>query len=588
MLNTAKYDRSFYLLRRLFVEHIRQHVPKLILAALCMILISLTTAVNAWLMKPVLDDIFLNKKETTLYIIPAVVLLNSIIKGFASFYESAFMKRIGQKIVTDIQLRLYSHLIYADTKFLTEYPSGNLISRMTNDINAMRRSVSDVLTGIAKEFITLIGLIGIMFYQSFDLTIIALFIFPLAFYPIIRLGKRMRKVAKDMQEELSGFTVRLDETFQNTIIIKSYCREKYEISMAKKIMERFLMLYKKAAYIESASSPIMETLGGVAIALVIWYGGKQVIDGSTTPGAFFSFITALLMSYRPLKIVSQLNTSLQEGLSASKRLFVMLDEKPQIVDDTSKPQARFTNFDIKFSNVHFSYKTGQKILDGINLFIPQGKTVALVGGSGVGKTTVLHILQRLYDGDEGCVTIGDKDITKIRLKSLRESIAFVSQETTLFDETIAENIRYGNLQASHEQIVDASLAAAAHDFIINLPDGYNTEIGQNGVKLSGGQRQRLAIARAILKNAPILLLDEATSALDSISEKQVQMALEYLKKGRTTIVIAHRLSTVESADIIYFLLDGKVAEFGDHQELLNKGSEYAKLYTQYKNNGTIL
>lgn len=584
---SSKYDSGFYLLSRIFSEYVKSQRKGILIALSCMIIVSITTAMNAWLLKPVLDEIFLNKNATMLYIIPAAVFLNALLKGAASFYQSSTMKMIGQKILTDIQLRLYTHLIYADMRFLNDYPSGNLISRFTNDINAMRRTVSDVMTGIAIEFCTAAGLIALMFYQSPQLAMIALVIFPLAFYPIFKLGRRMRKISRNMQEELSGFTVRLDETFQNTRIIKSYCREDYEISRAGRIIDRFLTLYKKAAYVEAASSPIMETLGGVAVALIIGYGGYQVLNGTTTPGAFFSFIAALLMAYQPLKKISNLNTSMQEGLSASKRLFQMLDEQPMIIDNPAQQIAQFKTYNIRFSNVFFSYKSGKKILDGVNLHIPQGKTVALVGSSGSGKSTIFNLLQRLYDADYGDITIDGKNIKNLRIKSIREAMALVSQEVALFDDTVRENIRYGKLDATDEEIMDAALAAAAHDFISSLPEGYDTQIGQHGHKLSGGQRQRIAIARAILKNAPILLLDEATSALDTISEKQVQMALEYLKKGRTTIVIAHRLSTIESADLIYVVSNGIIKEYGNHRELLDKGGDYAKLYRKYKDDKKV-
>ncbi len=582
-ITNKKYDSGIYLISRLFREHVKSQLPSILIAIGCMIIIAASTALNAWLMQPVLDDIFMKKKMALLYPISFAIVLNGFIKAIASFFQSSVMKVIGQKIIADIQLRLYEHLIYADMKFLMDYPSGNLISRFTNDINAMRKSVSDAMTGLILESCTLIGLISIMFYQSFSLAIVSILVLPLSFYPIRRLGKRMRKIAKGMQEELGGFTVRLDETFQNARIIKSYCREEYEISRARSIIDRFLELYKKAAYVESASSPIMECLGTVAVAMVILYGGMQVFSGSTTPGAFFSFITALLLAYKPLKSISQLNTSVQEGITASKRLFMMIDEEITIKDDTFIAEADFSTYNIEFKNVFFSYKTQQKILDGLSMHIPHGKTTALVGSSGSGKSTIFNLIQRLYDADFGDITIDGKDVSKIRLKSLRDSIALVSQEVALFDDTIRENIRYGRLDANEEDLIDASLAAAAHDFITSLPNGYETQIGQHGAKLSGGQRQRIAIARAILKNAPVLLLDEATSALDTISEKQVQMALEYLKKGRTTIVIAHRLSTIESADLIYFIDEGKVLEYGTHEELLKKGAGYARLYNQYKN-----
>jgi len=585
--NKPDYDNSWYLIERLYKEHISLYRKRFAIVIVLMFVAAITTAANAWLMQPMLDSIFFNKELSMLYIVPVFVVANSLIKGGAYFYQSSTMKKLGQKIINDLQIRLYSHLIYADTKLLTEYPSGNLISRMTNDINAMRKSVSDILTGSVQELCTLIGLVFLMFYQSKTLAAIAIFILPLAFYPMLKLGHRMRRIARKMQEELSGFTVRLDETFQNMNLVKSYCREEYEISRAKKVINNVLLLYKKSAYIESAPSPIMEVLSSISIAFIIWYGGSEVIESKMTPGEFFSFITALLMTYKPLKSVTQLNTSLQEALTAAKRLFVLLDEKPTIFDDPKTPKSMLENFDIEFNDVHFSYKTGSKILDGFNLKIKEGTTVALVGSSGVGKTTVLQLLQHLYDPESGYITIGRKNISKMRLNDLRNEIALVSQEVALFDETIMDNIRYGKLEATKEEIIEAAISAAAHAFIINLPDGYDTHIGQRGVKLSGGQRQRLAIARAMLKNSPILLLDEATSALDSISEKQVQEALERLKKGRTTIVIAHRLSSVETADMICVVADGKVAEYGNHKELIDLNKEYYKFYNQYKTSELI-
>lgn len=577
-----KYDSGFYLLTRIFNEYVSGKSKYILFAIFCMIIVSVSTAVNAWMLQPVLDDIFFKKDHKMLYLIPVAVIVNALVKCIATFYQSTTLKVLGQRVLTEVQLKLYSHLIHADMKFLNDYPSGNLISRFTNDINAMRKTITDVFSGCIVELFTIVGLFVVMLMQSVQLTIIAILVFPAALYPLRRLSKRMRGVAKKMQEELADFTVRLDETFQNTKIIKSYCREDFEINRASRIIDRFLEIYKKAAYLESASSPIMETLGAIAVALIIIYGGTNVISGTTTPGSFFSFIASLLMLYKPLKTISNLNTSLQEGLSASKRLFLMLDEAPEIVDDVTQPETHFKSYNIKFSNVYFSYNSGKKILDGINLTIPQGKTVALVGNSGGGKSTIFNLLQRFYEPDYGDIFLDNKNIQSVRLRSLREAISFVSQEVTLFDDTVRENIRYGRLNATEEEIIDAAMAAAAHDFIVDLPEGYNTNIGQHGLKLSGGQRQRIAIARAILKNAPILLLDEATSALDSISEKQVQMALEYLKKGRTTIVIAHRLSTVEKADLIYVVNEGVIKEFGSHQELLEKNGEYASLYLKYK------
>ena len=583
----SKYDSGKYLFKRLYREHISVHYKKFAVVIILMLITAITTAINAWLMQPALDNIFFNKQLDMLYIIPSIIVINSLIKGVASFHQSSTMKELGQKIINGIQLRLYSHLMHADTEFLTEHPSGNLISRMTNDINIMRKSVSDVLTSTVQEFCTLLGLIFLMFYQSHSLAIIAVFILPIAFYPMMKLGHKMRRVAASMQEGMGELTVRLDETFQNISLVKSYCREDYEISRAKRFMERFFHIYKKSAYIESAPSPIMEVLSSISIAFITWYGGSEIIESRMTPGEFFSFITALLMCYKPLKSVTQFNNSLQEALAAARRLFIMIDERPKIADNISSKSVKFNNFGIDFEQVHFAYKTGSEIIDGFNLRINEGATVALVGGSGVGKTTVLQLLQRFYDPSSGHIKIGGCDISKIKLKDLRNSIALVSQEVNLFDETVMDNIRYGRLDASDEEVVEAAISAAAHEFISNLPDGYKTHIGQRGIRLSGGQRQRLSIARAMLKNAPILLLDEATSALDSISEKQVQEALERLKIGRTTIIIAHRLSSVEAADMICVIADGKVMEYGNHRELIKLKREYYKFHNRYKASGII-
>lgn len=573
---------SYTLIKRIFRNYVKNQKKSLLIGAACMIVVAITTVISAWLMQPVLDDIFLQRKHSMLIIIPVAVLLNSVIKGVANFYQNVKMKIVGQRILTSMQLDMYSHLIHADIKLFDKHPSGNLLSRFTNDINTLKRCISDIINGIICECTTFVGLLCIMLYQSIHLSVAVLLVFPIAIYPMLQLGRRMRKIASTMQEELSDFTVRLDETFQNIRIIKSYCREIYEISRAKHIVNRILAVYKRTAYIESASSPIMEIVGGIAVAVVIWYGGYEVIKGQTTPGAFFSFITALLMLYKPLKAISQLNNTLQEGLAAARRLFNILDEKPKIVDGPNQKIVSFTNYNISFSDVSFSYDNNQHIIKHLNITIPQGKTVAFVGTSGVGKTTILSLLQRLYEPNSGTIKIGGYNIDDIKLSCLRSTMALVSQDIALFDDTIMENIRYGKLNATDKEVIAAAKAAAADDFITAFPDQYKTQIGQNGVKLSGGQRQRIAIARAILKDAPILLLDEATSALDSISERQVQEALENLKRGKTTIVIAHRLSTIKAADVIYLLGENGISESGNHDVLIKKKGEYYAFYQQYK------
>ena len=573
-------DSTLYLMRRIFRDYMVTERRSLFIAAVCMLVVAVTTALQMHFLQPILDRMF-TSSGMPLYLGPAILVINSIIKAVASFFESVNMRMLGQKIVANIQLQLYKHLVYADMSTLNKYPSGNLISKFTNDINTMRRTIIDIFTNIIRDIMIVIGLIGVMFYHSYQLAMIALVFFPIACLPIIRLGKKMRVVSHKMQEQLSDFTERLDETFQNIIIIKSYCREKFEILKAQNTVHRYLELYRRGTYFYSMSSPIMEILTGVAIAAVLLYGSVQVSNGKTTPGSFFAFIGSILTIYRPLKSISRLNTTIQEGLSSAKRIFNLLDEQSSIVEKSRVKITPVKTHNIKFRDVCFSY-AGEKVLNNMSLSIEDGKTVALVGTSGSGKSTIFRLLQRLYDPESGAIYLDEQNIKDMRLSYLRHKIAVVTQEVTLFDTTIYENIRYGRLDATEEDVIDAAMAAAAHDFIDQLPSGYYTNVGQSGFKLSGGEKQRIAIARAILKNAPVLLLDEATSALDSMSETKIKVALDYLKQGRTTIVIAHRLATIENADMIYVISDGHLKEKGTHSELIGMNGEYSVLHKQYK------
>ena len=488
------------------------------------------------------------------------------------------MSFVGQRIITDTQHRLYAHLSTMELGFFHRMPTGNLISRFTIDINMMRAAVSNALTGIGKDFLTLICLVGVMFQQDWVLASIAFIIFPIAILPIARLGRRIRKVTVNTQEELGQFTTLLEQTFQGARVVKAYGMEDYEKNRVREIAERVFALVFKSARIRSMASPIMETLGGMAVALVIFYGGSRVINQSMDPGSFFAFITALLLAYEPMKRLANLNASLQEGLAGAQRLFVLLDMKPEIQE---KPAARplvIAGGGLEMENVHFSYLPDQPAIDDISLSVPAGKVVALVGPSGAGKSTILNLIPRFYDVNAGRITIDETDVRDVTLASLRGGISLVSQEITMFDDTVRANIAYGRPNASEDEIIAAAKHAAAHDFIVDMPDGYDTYVGERGTKVSGGQRQRLAIARAMLKDAPILLLDEATSALDTESERHIQAALKELMKGRTTLVIAHRLSTVMDADLIHVIDDGKLSESGTHAELLAKNGIYARLY----------
>lgn len=575
---------SYEISRRVFKEYIKPEKKSVLTVIICLLVIAFTTTVNAWLMQPVLDDVFMKQNGDMLYLIPVAVLANTIVKAVAEFFQNSTMKILGQTIVAKMQKKLYEHIIYSDIRLFHENPSGKLLSRFMNEINMMKRGVTEGCTTVVRDFVTLIALIGLMFYHSISMSIIFLLVFPIMFLPIVKAGKKMRRVAHKIQDELGSFSTRLDETFKNISLIKSYCKEKYELRKAEHVLDDIVGSYKKAAYIESLASPIMEIASGITISLAIWYGGLLVLKHDITPGEFFSSITALLLCYKPLKAVSQMNTIFQEGLSAAARLFELLDQEQFIREVEGAKYIELKNYDIEFKNVSFSYKSTKKgVLDNFNIKIGSGQTVALVGSSGAGKSTVLQLLQRFYDPSKGEITIDGNRIDNMKLKQLRQSIAFVSQDIALFDDTIEYNIRYGRIDASDQEVIEAAKAAAAHEFIVKLQDGYKTNIGQAGLRMSGGQKQRIAIARAILKNSPILLLDEATSALDAISETKVQLALDNLKQGRTTIIIAHRLSTIESADLIYVISDGKAVESGTHKELLKKSERYSKLYSHYKN-----
>lgn len=567
------------LIRRLIRGYVLKHRRRLLLAVACMVAAAGATAGNAWVMQPALDEIFVSKNASMLMLIPLAVIALAVVNSAATYGQNVMMRFIGQRVIADMQLDLFAHLMRADLGMFHDQASGRLISRFTNDINMMRHSISNVFTGLAKESVTAVFLIGVMIYQSWELSLIAILSFPLAIAPISRLSRRMRKVSDGTQAQLGEFTAQLDDSFQGVRVVKAYGREDFELQRARSAIEKLFSLYYKAARVQTAAGPIMEMLGGSAIALVIWYGGYQVIEGSTTPGAFFSFITAMLMAYKPAKSMASLNTQLQEGLSAARRFYQMIDIEPNIKDAGNAKPLTISKGQLLLDQVHFSYVDNHKAIDGISLHVPSGATVALVGASGSGKSTIINLILRFYDVSSGSISIDDQDIRSVTLASLRNQLALVSQEIVLFDDSVRANIAYGRLDATDEEIEQAAKQAAAHEFIMRLPQGYDTMIGPHGVKLSGGQRQRLSIARAMLKDAPILLLDEATSALDSESEQSVQQALDQLMKQRTTLVIAHRLSTVQHADIIYVMEAGKIVESGNHASLLARGGRYQQLYT---------
>ncbi|HEV2335786.1 MAG TPA: ABC transporter transmembrane domain-containing protein [Stellaceae bacterium] len=574
--------RSSVLIRRLVRDFIWRHAHRIALAFVCMAIAGGATALRAWLMEPVLDRIFIARDVSLLWLLGSAALGLALAKGMADYAETVLMARVGQRVITDVQTALYARLIRADLAYFNAHPSGVLMSRLVNDVSLLRGAAANVLTGIGKDALTVVFLVALMFYQDWALALVAFFAFPLAIRPIVGIGRRMRRVSVNTQVEMGQLTTLLSQTFQGARHVKAYGMEDCEEGRAASLFEGIFRLVDRANRTRLRAAPMMEALGGAAIAMVIFYGGHQVIIGARTPGAFFSFITALLLAYQPVKSLAVLNSSLQEGLAAAQRIFEILDIEPTIRDRPGAHPLRITGGEVRFEGVRFGYHPGTVALDGISFTVPAGSTVALVGPSGAGKSTVLNLIPRFYDVDGGTIAIDGQEISAVTLASLRGAIALVSQEVSLFDDTVRANIAYGRFGAPQADIEAAAIAAAADRFIRELPQGYDTLVGEHGIRLSGGQRQRLAIARAMLKDAPILLLDEATSALDNASERQVQAALRLLMRGRTTVVIAHRLSTIIDADLICVLDRGQIVETGRHAQLLAKSGLYARLYeTQF-------
>jgi subfamily B ATP-binding cassette protein MsbA len=559
-------------------DFMRPHVRRILFAFLLMGLAAASTAGRAWLMEPVLDRIFVAREGSLLLLIAGGALALALVKGLADYGEAVLMTRVGQRVIADVQIALFARLMRADLAYFHAHPSGTLISRFTSDAALLRGAAANVLVGIGKDAVTVVFLVGVMFYQDWLLALVSFFVFPLAIRPIVAIGRRIRRVTANAQAEIGEFTTLLSQTFQGARHVKAYGMEQYEEQRAGGLIERLFALIDRGTRTRSRASPMMEALGGTAIAVVILYGGHQVISGARTPGALFSFITALLLAYQPLKSLANLNASLQEGLAAAQRIFEVLDVEPTIRDMAGARPLHIAGGEIRFDKVRFGYVPGAAAIDGLSLTIPAGHTVALVGPSGAGKSTMLNLIPRFFDIDSGSIVIDGQDVRGVTIASLRGAIALVAQEVSLFDDTVRANIAYGRFGASLAEIEGAARAAAADAFIRELPQGYDTMVGEHGVRLSGGQRQRIAIARAMLKNAPILLLDEATSALDNESERQVQRALNTLIRGRTTLVIAHRLSTIQGADLICVVDRGRIVETGRHSELLARGGLYARLY----------
>lgn len=577
MPKATKHTRSGPLIRRLVGESVAPYGSRVALAAVFMVLVAAMTAALAWLMDPVVNRVFVERRSDLLWSVGGAVLAVFTIKGIATYAQAVLMAGVGQSVLMDMQNRLFRHLMTQDLAFFQRQTTGSLISRFTTDIGMMRQAVSTALTGLGKDSLSVIFLVGVMFYQDWLLATVAFVVFPATVIPITRLGRRLRHVTADTQAQTGGLMTVLQQTFTGMRLIKSYRMEDYESERAQTMTRSVRDLVMRAERVKALSSPLMETIGGVAVTIVIVYGGWRVIQDTTTPGAFFSFITALLMAYRPMKALANLNAQIQEGLAGAERLFSILDEKPNLLESRSAQPLSVSGGGIIFDQVSFSYDDGKAALHDISFETQPGKTTALVGPSGAGKTTLLNLVPRLFDPVSGRILIDNQDIQDVTIESLRLSVALVSQDVLLFDDTVRANIRFGKPSATDKEITEAARAAGAEDFVLAMPDGYETVVGERGESLSGGQRQRIAIARAILKNAPILLLDEATSALDAETEAQIQEAMDTLRKGRTTVVIAHRLATVQHADCIHVVVDGCVVESGTHDELVKIDGTYARL-----------
>ncbi len=564
-----------YFLR--LINYLKPHKTKIIISIFSLIIVGLTSSGTAYLVKPVLDDIFIQKNVHMLYLIPVVVILLYLVKGFFDFLQSYLIGYIGQRIITDIRKELFENIIFLPMKYFNRTPTGTIISRLLYDVALLQSAVTNSISGLIKDGVTVISLIIVAFIREPVLASITLYVLPIAVLPVIKLGKKSKKVSKKNQEQAGGISTTAHESITGIKIVKAFLSEHVEIQKFINENEKFFKTIMKKIKYRSLSSPTMELIGAFAAAFVIWYGGFQVIKGNSTPGVFFSFLTAVFMMYQPIKGISKKNFQLQESIAAAERIFELIDKEKE--KDTGTIELKEFKREIEFKNVYFKYSEEEDYaLKNVNLKIEKNKKVALVGESGGGKTTIIHLIPRFYDVEKGEILIDGINIKNYTLKSLRKNISFVSQDVILFNDTIENNIRYGKPDATFEEVVEAAKAANAYDFIMELPKKFHTNIGERGVRLSGGQKQRISIARAFLKNAPILLLDEATAALDSESEKEVQKALENLLIGKTALIIAHRLSTIINTDIIYVLKNGEIIEKGSHMELLKKGGEYARLY----------
>lgn len=585
--NSKKLNTT--ILHRIWREHTKKYIWALIGA---MIITSLTAATEAFsvsLLKPIFDKGFIDHNSHVLFVLCAQIVGLYFIKGWFYFAQTMILTHISARTVQAIQQRVYSHLISLDMGFFSKTTSGQMLSRILNDCNSITNIAINFITNIFKDLITFIAMFSLMLYYSWKMCLVIFIFFPVGAIAISVIMKKTKRIAKQATQEASDFISQLNESLQSIKIVQSYCMEKFETKRMKGRLTNLFNLQMKSVKTTTMTTPIIESLSGLIMAGIIIFGGWQIANGYLTTGGFITFLGAWVSVYKPLKSLLGFRVQLQTALVSAERVYEIIDTKPSIKDSNDAIELKNVVGDIEIKNVSFEYEAGKPIIKNLNITIPHGKTIALVGASGGGKTTIVNLIPRFFEPTSGEILIDGVNIKKYTQSSLRKNTSLVSQDIILFDDTIRNNIAYGKGEndfdtVSDEEIFEASKSANAYDFIMNMSEGYNTKIGEKGVRLSGGQKQRISIARAIIKNAPILLLDEATSALDTESEHEVQTALDNLMKNKTTIVIAHRLSTIKNADKIYVIEKGEVVESGTHDELIKENGEYSKLYNMQFSN----
>ncbi len=574
------------ILKRLYKDYSKKFLKKILISVFFSVLVAGSTAAIAWLLDPAIKKIFIDKDQTLILIIPIFIIISFTVKGYSLYFAKATMISVGEEIKKILQFDMISSLIKADTKLIDKKHSGKFISNLTYDVTHITNLLSDTILVFSKDSLTLIGLLTVMFYQNWKLSLISIIMIPLTGIIAKSLGKRMGKVVTEAQEKSGFLNTYLIEIFKNHKLIKIFQKENYEINRADGHVEKLKDKNKKIRLIYVRISPIMETITGVVIAILIYYSGKLIFNGEIDINNFFSFLAAMMLAYQPVRSLATVNIAINQGLSAARRILPIIDQKNSIIEKNDATDLIIKNGTIKFENVSFKYNSEEKeVLKSINLELQGEKMTALVGHSGSGKSTILNLIPRFYNILDGDIKIDNQSIYNKKIFSLRKNISIVSQDTTLFDDTIKNNIAYANLDASNEEIIEAAKLSYSEEFINNLPNKYETIIGENGVRLSGGEKQRISIARALLKKSPIILLDEATSSLDSETEEKIRKAIDILTKNRTTLVIAHRLATILSSNKIYVINNGLVDSSGNHEELMKSSPLYKNYYDKQLKKG---